>query len=90
MVNGRERRVREEARQRDHRQPHDLLAGFLADFEEGRRSGRSMVFEPLALFSPKLANHVGRPQQCFLSVIPRYVRIRRTLKLSRHREVSTK
>ena len=79
-----ESRVQEEPLQRDHRQLYDL-AGFLADFEEGRHSGRSMVSEPLALYSPKLANHVGRTQQRFLFVITRYVRIRRTLKLARHR-----
>ncbi len=45
-----ENRVREEARQRDHRQLCDLLADFL---EEVRRSGRSVVSEPLVLLPPQ-------------------------------------
>ena len=71
--------MREEARQRDHRQLYDMLAGFLTVFEEGRRSGRSMVSEPLALLPPQLVNQVSPTQQRFSTVIPRYVRIRRTL-----------
>ena len=59
MVNRRERRVREEARQRDHRQLYDLLAGFLTDFEERHHSGRSMDSDPLAPFPPRLVNQVG-------------------------------
>ncbi len=42
--------MREEARQRDHRQLCDLLADFL---EEVRRSGRSVVSEPLVLLPPQ-------------------------------------
>ncbi|KAF8266619.1 hypothetical protein EI94DRAFT_1786854 [Lactarius quietus] len=57
LVDKSENRVREEARQRDHKQLCDLLAGFLTAFvEEGRQSGRSMVSEPLALLSPPLMN----------------------------------
>ena len=70
--------VQEEARQRDHRQLYDLLAGFLADFEERRRSGRSIVSEPLAVLPIQLANQVSSRQQYFFSMIPRHVRIRRT------------
>ena len=81
MVDESESRGREEARQRDHKKLQDLLAGFLTVFEEGSHSGGSMVSEP---------PQVSHIQQCFLCVIPRYVRIRRTLKLSRHREVPTK
>ena len=76
-----ESRVREEARQCDHRKLQDLLAGLLTVFEEGSRSGGSMVSEP---------PQVSPAQQGFLCVIPRYVRIRGRLKLSRHRDVPTK
>ena len=79
MVDKSESRVREEARQREHRQLYDMLADFLAVFEEARRSGRSMVSEPLALLPPQLVNQVSPAQQCFLCMIPRYVRNRRTL-----------
>jgi hypothetical protein len=51
-----ENRVREEARQRDHRQLYELLADFL---EEVRRSGRSVVPEPLALLSAPQENQVS-------------------------------
>ena len=79
MVDKSESRVREEARQREHRQLYDMLADFLAVFEEARRSGRSMVSEPPALLPPQLVNQVSPTQQRFSTVIPRYVRIRRTL-----------
>jgi hypothetical protein len=69
MVDKSESRVREEARQRDHRQLYDLLAGFLTVFEEGRRSGPSMVSEPLALLAPQLLNQVSRTQ-CFSKCDP--------------------
>ena len=79
MVDKSESRVREEARQRDHRQLYDMLAGFRTVFEEARHSGRSMVSEPLALLPSQLVNQVSPAQQCFLCVIPRYVRNHRTL-----------
>ena len=82
-----ESQVREEAQQRDHRKLHDLLAGLL---EEGSRSVSSVVSEPVALLPPQLINQVSSTQQCIPLVIPQYVRIRRTLKLSRHREVPNK
>ena len=84
-----ESRVREEAQQRDHRKLHDLLAGLL---EEGSRSVShgSVVSEPVALLPPQLVNQVSPTQQRFPRVIPQYVRIRRALKLSMHREVPTK
>ena len=59
MVNRSERRVREEARQRDHKQLYDLLASFLTGFEERYHSGRSMVSDPLASFPLRLVSQVG-------------------------------
>ena len=77
MVDKSESQVQEEARQRDHRQLYDMLAGFLTDFEERRHSGRSMVLEPLASLPPQLVNQMSPTQQCFINVIPRHVRSRR-------------
>ena len=65
MVDESENRVPEEARQRYHKELQDLLAAFLAVFEQGSHSGGSMVSEP---------PQVSHIQQCFLCVIPRYVR----------------
>ena len=70
MVDKSERRMQEEARQRDHKQLYDLLAGYLAVFEEGRRSGRSMVSEPPALLPPQLVNQVSPIRQRFFSCDP--------------------
>ena len=81
-----ESRVREEARQRDHRQLCDMLAGFL---EEVRRSGHSMVSESLDILSPQLVNQVSPTRRRFFGVIPWYGRIRSTSKLWR-REVPAK
>lgn len=79
MVDKSENRVREEARQRDHRQLYELLTGFLTTFEEERRSGRSVVSEPPTLLTTQLVNQVSPTQQGFLSVIPQYARTRRML-----------
>ena len=68
-----ENRVREEARQRDHRQLYELLADFL---EEVRRSGRSVVPEPLALLSAPQVNQVSLTY-IFAPAIPTYARIHR-------------
>lgn len=65
MIDKSESRVREEARQREHRQLYSMLADFLAVFEEGRRSGRSMVSEPPALLPPQLVNQVSPTRQRF-------------------------
>ncbi|KAH9057642.1 kinase-like domain-containing protein [Lactarius vividus] len=51
LVDNSENRVREEARQRDHRQLCDLLADFL---EEVRQSGRTAISEPLTLLPPQV------------------------------------
>ncbi|KAH9039390.1 hypothetical protein EDB84DRAFT_1436992 [Lactarius hengduanensis] len=51
LADNSENRVREEARQRDHRRLCDLLADFL---EEVRQSGRTVVSEPLTLLPPQV------------------------------------
>ncbi|KAH9001757.1 hypothetical protein EDB92DRAFT_1812453 [Lactarius akahatsu] len=51
LVDNCENRVREEARQRDHRQLYELLAVFL---EEVRRSARTVVSEPPTLLPPQV------------------------------------
>ena len=58
-------RMQKEARQREHMQLYEMLADFLTVYEEGRRAGRSMVSEPLALLSPQLVNQVSATQQRF-------------------------
>jgi hypothetical protein len=85
-----ESRERGEARQRDHEQMCDLLAGLLTAFvEEGRQSARSMVPDPLALLSPALVNQVSSTTILYVCdsnvCIPTYSRIHKTLYLSRHR-----
>ncbi|KAH8980822.1 hypothetical protein EDB86DRAFT_3087571 [Lactarius hatsudake] len=51
LADNSENRVREEARQRDHKLLCDLLADFL---EEVRQSGRTVVSEPLTLLPPQV------------------------------------
>lgn len=63
--------MREEARQRDHKELYDMIAGFLTAFvEEGRQSGRSMVSEPLALLSPPLVDQVSPTRHIFYACNP--------------------
>ena len=78
------------ARQRDHKQMCDLLAGLITAFvEEGRQSARFMVSEPLALLAPALVTQVSSTTILYVCdsnvCIPTYARILRTLYLSRHR-----
>ncbi|KAH9057103.1 hypothetical protein EDB83DRAFT_2316074 [Lactarius deliciosus] len=62
LVDNSENRVREEARQRDHRRLCDLLADFL---EEVRQSGRTVVTEPLTLLPPQVIQ--GSSQQAVIA-----------------------
>jgi hypothetical protein len=90
LVDKSESRERGEARQRDHEQMCDLLAGLLTAFvvEEGRQSARSMVPNPLALLSPALVNQVSSTTILYVCdsnvCITTYSRIHKTLYLSRH------